>query len=63
MPVFNVEQNADDRPLLLPSTLPRSRNYDHFDVQGERLVDQGPIKEKLKALVKGEPIDDSKDFD
>jgi len=27
---------------------------------GERLVDQGPIKEKLKAFVETEPIDDSK---
>jgi len=30
---------------------------------GERLVDQGPIKEKLKALVEGEPIENPEDFD
>lgn len=55
---FDVGRNANDLapfPRFSPRTpARRSRGYARFgDVQGERLVDQGPIKEKLKELVKG----------
>lgn len=61
MPLPMRNKIADDRP---PIALPWSRNYGHFgNLQGKRLVDQGPIKDGLKAFVEGEPIDDPKDPD
>ena len=49
---------------IAPQPLPWSRNDDRSDdTQDKRLVDQGPIKEKLKALVAGEPIYDPKGLD